>query len=98
MIDLSGMISIPFLEKSRFSGSYCGMRYFLEKGEREKKEGDEIEPAQTEQVIRAVIWPEPYGYEATARKKKRGNDFPFTREGLNQAIAWLNQEYYAGNF
>lgn len=29
MIDLSGMITIPFLKKSRFTGSYRGMRYVL---------------------------------------------------------------------
>ena len=33
MIDLHGDISIPFLKKSRFTGSYRGMRYLLEKNE-----------------------------------------------------------------
>ena len=37
MIDLHGDISIPFLKKSRFTGSYLGMRYQLMKAERPKK-------------------------------------------------------------
>lgn len=103
MIDLSGMISVPFLKKSRFSGSYCGMRYLLEKGERTVRSANETEPVQTEPVqtepvIRAVIWPEPYGYEATAGEKKHGHDFPFSRAGIDEAVAWLNEEYQAGNF
>lgn len=98
MIDLSGMISVPFLKKSRFSGSYCGMRYLLEKGERTVTEATETEPAQSEPVIRAVIWPEPYGYEATAEEKKHGHDFPFSQAGIDEAVAWLNEEHQAGNF
>jgi len=86
MIDLSGMISVPFLKKSQFSGSYCGMRYLLEKG------------GQAEPVIRAVIWPEPYNYEATAKEKKHGHDFPFSEAGIDEAVAWLNEEHQAGNF
>ena len=35
MIDLHGDISIPFLKKSRFTGSYKGMRYQLMKHEKE---------------------------------------------------------------
>ena len=31
MIDLHGVISMPFLKKSRFTGSYRGMRYVLRK-------------------------------------------------------------------
>ena len=38
MIDLHGDISIPFLKKSRFTGSYLGMRYQLMKAERPKNQ------------------------------------------------------------
>lgn len=93
MIDLSGMISIPFLKKSRFSGSYCGMRYLLEKGERAVAGGTVTEPA-----IRAVIWPEPYNYEATAGEKKHGRDFPFSEAGIEEAVKWLNEEHETGNY
>ena len=33
MIDLHGNISIPYLKKSRFTGSYQGMRYMIQKAE-----------------------------------------------------------------
>lgn len=96
MIDLTGDISIPFLKKSRFTGSFCGMRYMLRKQERtvRKEDGEETEMT----VLEAVIWPEPMNFECTAEEKKHGKDFPFHATGLQEAIAWLNQEYEAHHF
>ena len=97
-IDLHGDISIPYLKKSRFTGSFRGMRYLLEKAERTIEEAQGEEPAKTENVICAVIWPEPFNYEVTADEKKHSQDFPFTTEGLWEAVAWLNEEHEAGHF
>lgn len=91
MIDLHGDISIPFLKKSRFTGSYLGMRYVLFKAEQEKEDG-------VEDVIRAVIWPEPFNYEVTPEEKKHGKDFPFSTDGLWEAVDWLNAEHEAGHY
>lgn len=97
-IDLHGDISIPYLKKSRFTGSFRGMRYLLEKAERTIEEAQGEEPAKTENVICAVIWPEPFNYEITADEKKHSQDFPFTTEGIWEAVAWLNDEHEAGHF
>lgn len=94
MIDLHGDISIPFLKKSRFTGSYLGMRYQLEKAEREIP-GAEPE---TEMVIRATIWPEPYNFEVTPEEQKHSLDFSFDTDGLWKAVDWLNEEHAAGHF
>ncbi len=83
MIDLTGMVSIPYLKKSRFPGSYQGMRYQLEK---------------REDTLAAIIWPEPYSFAATDDDKKHEKEFSFDVEGLNQAVAWLNEEYEAGHY
>lgn len=98
MIDLHGDISIPFLKKSRFTGSYQGMRYVLFKAENVVEEGTEETPPKTENVIRAVIWPEPFNYEVTAEEKKHGKDFPFSIDGLWEAVDWLNAEHEAGHY
>lgn len=47
MIDLHGVISIPFLKKSRFTGSYKGMRYVLQKAERVVEETQPAEKTQS---------------------------------------------------
>lgn len=98
MIDLSGMISIPFLKKSVFTGSYRGMRYLLRKDEKVIREATEEEPAKTETVLTAVIWPEPFNYVMTAEEKKRSREFPFDKEGIGLAVAWMNEEYEAGHY
>lgn len=98
MIDLHGDISIPYLKKSRFTGSYRGMRYLLQKAEVIISEAAGEEPAVTESVIRAVIWPEPFSFEATSEEKKHSRDFPFDLDGLWASVNWLNEEYHAGNY
>ena len=95
MIDLHGDISIPFLKKSRFTGSYRGMRYELD-GQQYKHRKEE--PEKTETVLRAVVWPEPLAYDRTPEEKKHSRDFPFETEGIWQAVAWLNEEHEAGHF
>lgn len=98
MIDLHGQISVAFLKKSRFTGSWRGMRYLLQKAERVLPPEGEGEEPETKTVLEAVFWPEPFSYEATAEEKKHGKDFPFSADGLEQAVAWLNEEYGAGHF
>lgn len=83
MIDLSGMISVGYLKKSRFTGSYQGMRYLLEKNG---------------EVLLAIIWPEPYSFAATESEKKHSREFTFNSEGLNQAVVWLNEAHQAGRY
>lgn len=98
MIDLSGMVSIPFIKKRPFTGSYRGMRYMLCKKDRLMEVGTEGQPEKTEPVIRGFIWPEPFNYESTAEENKRSRDFPFHQDGMLEAVAWLNEEYEAGTY
>lgn len=108
MIDLHGDISIPFLKKSRFTGSYRGMRYALLKAERPseaeapeqtEKDAEKTEDAkEMETVLRAIIWREPFNFEKTPDEKKHSKDFPFSTDGLWEAVDWLNREHEAGNY
>lgn len=98
MIDLHGDISIPFLKKSRFTGSYQGMRYQLQKSDRVVREATGEEEAKTGPVILAIIWPEPFNFEVTPDDKKHSREFPFTQDGIWEAVDWLNEEHRAGRF
>lgn len=98
MIDLHGDISIPFLKKSRFTGSYLGMRYQLQKSDRVVQEATETEAAKTEPAVLAIIWPEPFNFEVTPDEKKHSREFPFTQDGIWEAVDWLNAEHEAGHF
>lgn len=79
MIDLKGMISINLLKKEPFTGSDGELRFRLYK----EKSGED-------DVIRASYWLGQFCWEATADEEKVSKDFPFTTEGIWDAIEWLN--------
>ena len=82
MIDLSGIMGIPLLKKSRFTGSSGSLRYILEKQSSEE-EGD---------LLAAVYWIGENCFDATPEEDKTTKLFPFTEEGLQEAQVWLNQQ------
>lgn len=82
MIDLTGMISIPFLKKSVFTGSYRGMNFMLKKVSDE--DGDRI---------RAIAWPGPFSFAMTEDEKKTSHDTAFSQDGILEAVKWLNEHY-----
>ena len=84
MIDLTGMISIPFLKKAVFTGSHRGMNFLLKKVSDD--DGDKI---------RAIAWPGPFNFEMTAEEKKVSHDVVYSQEGILEAVKWLNEHYDA---
>lgn len=81
MIKRSDILSIPFLKKSRYTGSYQGMRYRLEKYETEEAV-----------TLKTTIWAGPYSYETT-REEKESREFPFSEDGILQTVDWLNEKW-----
>lgn len=82
MIDLSGIMGLPLLKKSRFTGSDGALKYVLEK---RSIEGEEDKLA-------AVYWLGETCSDATPEEQKTVRLFPFTDEGLRDAQAWLNEQ------
>lgn len=82
MIDLHGQAGLPYVNRGVYTGSFQGMRYRLRKKEEEDKK-----------VLEAVIYPEPFCFEKTGEEEKEYQDFPFTDEGFQQAVDWLNKQY-----
>ena len=80
MIDLTGCVSIPYFKKTVFTGSDGKMRYLLGKAE---------ENAET--VLKAWYWEGPYASMYVPEEKKTAAVFPFSEEGISQAVAWLNE-------
>ncbi len=82
MIDLTGMISIPFLKKTVFTGSHREMNFMVKKISEE--DGDKI---------RAIAWPGPYNFAMTEDEKKVTYDVSFSQDGIAAAVKWLNEHY-----
>ena len=100
MIDLSGTMGIPFLKKSRFTGSDGALRFVLEKRSAEDVPADGLWPGRADggkeeasgDCLAAVFWHGPYCSDATPEEDKTTGYFPFTKEGLARAQEWLNAQ------
>lgn len=69
---------LNYIKKEELTGSDTGMRYML------KKSGDSI-------VVTA--WPEPYGYAKTPEEKKIRTTVPLSKDGVEEARVWLNEQH-----
>ena len=88
MISYDDVLSLNFYKKEKFTGSFLGMRYRIEKA---AKEGDDATD-----VFLATVWPGPYSYASTPDEKKTMETFPFTADGKQQVVDWLNEQWQAG--
>lgn len=77
MLETSGL-STKFLKKESFSGSHCGMRYTIKKGE----EG-----------INVYVYSEPWAFEITPDEERLIKEFAFSDDGVKEAVEWLEQIY-----
>ncbi|MEY8352715.1 GNAT family acetyltransferase [Lachnospiraceae bacterium 54-53] len=78
MLKKETFVPIQFFKKEAYTGSIKGMRYRIQKG------GEGFE---------AVVYPEPYCYEATPEEQKTRAFFPFTEEGRELVVDWINEQY-----
>lgn len=69
---------LNYIKKERQSGSFQGMRFTFSKKEEE---------------LLVTVYSEPFCLEATPEEKRTEQAFPFTGEGLDEAVEWLNALY-----
>ena len=82
MLTRTDFLSLNFVKKEDFTGSYQGMRFMLRS-----------ETIEDEKKLKVYLWSEPYGFDATPDEQKIASLFSFDEEGLNQAIDWMNTQY-----
>lgn len=82
MILRKDLLTFNFYKKEKFTGSYYGMRYLIE-----KEKGEDME----EFVV--FTWPGPYNFSTTAEDLKKKKTFPFEEESLEKITEYLNTTY-----
>ena len=82
MLTRADLLSLNFVKKEDYTGSYQGLRYMLRQA-----------TVEDEKKLQVYIWPEPFGFEATPEEKKLSELFPFSEDGMTQAIDWMNERY-----
>lgn len=93
MITTEDVLNMNFYKKEKFTGSYKGMRYLLKKDTEEVPSDNPDTPAETKNIFRCYIWPGPYSFAATPDELKTTAAFPFTAEGKQQAVDWMNEQW-----
>ncbi|MCD8124778.1 MAG: hypothetical protein LUE23_07045 [Lachnospiraceae bacterium] len=83
MLDREQIFSLNFLSYGGMeTGDHHGMRYrMVRAGEK------------PDVHIDVCVWPEPFCYDKTPEEKKLRAEFPFSEEGREQAIDWLQEQY-----
>lgn len=83
MIDRSQILSFSHYKKGKaYTGSQKGMRYRIQ-----KKDADD------ETKFFVWVWPEPFSFEKTDKEQLTETQFPFSEEGYEQVMAFLNSQY-----
>lgn len=82
MITTEDILNMNFYKKEKFTGSYQGMRYLIKKAS--ENDAD---------IFKVYNWPGPYNFETTDESKKTAASFPFTPEGKQQVVDWLNDQW-----
>lgn len=85
MIERKDILSIAYLKKTTFTGSYEGLRFRFAVIKKELPS----EEKET-QVLEITSWEGPYGYDATPEEKKQRMETDFSEEGIRRGIDWLN--------
>ena len=102
MITGDDILNLNFYKKEKFTGSYQGMRYLIKKdkievpaeaGADEAKDSETESAATSMDVFHVTIWPGPYNFISTADDKKTCKTFPFTLEGKDLVVEWLNEQW-----
>lgn len=84
MIQRKDILAFNFYKKEKFTGSYCGMRYLIQKSTENDSD-----------IFSVTTWPGPYNYAATPEELRTEKQFPFTDEALNDITDYLNATYEA---
>ena len=82
MLTRDNVLSLNFMKKEDFTGSYKGMRFLLKQ-----------ENLEDEKKLCVYVWSEPLGFDATPDDQKMKNLFEFSNEGIDAAIKWMNEKY-----
>ena len=85
MIERKDILSIPYLKKTTFTGSYDGLRFRFAVVKKETEVQEE-----EQQVLQITAWEGPYGFDATSEEKKQQMETEFSEEGIQNGIDWLN--------
>ena len=83
MLVRDDFLSLNFVKKEDYAGSYQGMRYMLAK----------VSPEEDVTKLKISLWPEPFGIAATREELIISELFDLNEDGFAKGIEWMNENY-----
>ena len=74
------MLSISFLEKMPYKGSYNGKRFLFEKAKVENSDKN---------ILNVYVWKDVYNFEKTDDKDKVKKEFEYSKDGIEKGIDFV---------
>ena len=84
MLQLKDFMPVNFLKKEKYTGSCKGMRFRMEKFEKEGADAP---------ILRVSVWPEPYSFDCTPEEEKEFLECSFDADGIAKGVDWINERY-----
>lgn len=85
MITFDDVLNLNYYKKTSFSGWVNGMRFLIKREQPEEEGADAI--------FHAWVWPGPFIFDLTPDEKKIDRTAPFSDEGKQEIVDWLNDIY-----
>lgn len=84
MITFDDVLNLNYYKKASYTGWMNGMRFLIR---REQPDED------SEAVFHAWVWPGPYIFDLTDDAEKIDFTAPFSDEGKQAVVDWINMQY-----
>lgn len=78
------MLSISFLNKIEYKGSYNGKRFMFKKTKNDNNENNN-----EEFILKVYIWKDLYNFEKTDKKDIVEKDFEYSKSGIDEGIDYV---------
>jgi hypothetical protein len=83
MLTTEEVLNLNYYQKASFSGWINGMRFLIKR---------EV-PEDGEALFHAWVWPGPLIFDLTAENAKTDFTAPFSNEGKQAVVDWINTQY-----
>ena len=89
------MLSINFMNGHQnsghdFSGSYDGVRYLFKRVLKEESKDKELKECTNEDfLLRVFVYKDLFNFEKTKDEDKIHEDFPFTKDGIEEGLQFV---------
>lgn len=83
MLTSDEVLNLNYYKKTSFTGWINGMRFLIKREQPEEKDA----------IFHAWVWPGPRIFDLTDDGKKMDFTAPFSEEGKQAVVDWINEQY-----